>query len=141
MWLTVWLILTMILIMVEIISLGLTSIWFAGGAFVAGLISLTGAHWHSVRDFIFHVFDGKYEPEVLTAYITDFIKTDNKDKFLQGYDYLSGDIILEKYNKYAKSSNTVVEKSVLDKIKNETRAKSTGKKCDKSAEDWSPLYF
>ena len=43
--LTVWLILTMILIMVEIISLGLTSIWFAGGAFVAGLISLTGAHW------------------------------------------------------------------------------------------------
>lgn len=96
---------------------------------------------NSVRDFIFHVFDGKYEPEVLTAYITDFIKTDNKDKFLQGYDYLSGDIILEKYNKYVKSSNTVVEKSVLDKIKNETRAKSTGKKCDKSAEDWSPLYF
>lgn len=43
--LTIWLIITVILIVVEIITLGLTSIWFAGGAFVAGLISLTGAHW------------------------------------------------------------------------------------------------
>lgn len=41
--LTIWLIITVILIVVEIITLGLTSIWFAGGAFVAGLISLTGA--------------------------------------------------------------------------------------------------
>lgn len=40
--LTIWLIITVILIVVEIITLGLTSIWFAGGAFVAGLISLTG---------------------------------------------------------------------------------------------------
>lgn len=39
--LTIWLIITVILIVVEIITLGLTSIWFAGGAFVAGLISLT----------------------------------------------------------------------------------------------------
>ena len=38
--LTIWLIITVILIVVEIITLGLTSIWFAGG-----LISLTGAHW------------------------------------------------------------------------------------------------
>ena len=37
--LTIWLIITVILIVVEIITLGLTSIWFAGGAFVAG------AHW------------------------------------------------------------------------------------------------
>ena len=43
--LTIWLIITVVLIVVEIITLGLTSIWFAGGAFVAGLISLTGAHW------------------------------------------------------------------------------------------------
>ncbi len=41
--LTIWLIITVILIVVEIITLGLTSIWFAGGAFVAGLISLTVA--------------------------------------------------------------------------------------------------
>ena len=33
--LTIWLIITVILIVVEIITLGLTSIWFAGGAFVA----------------------------------------------------------------------------------------------------------
>ena len=43
--LTVWLIITVFLIIVEIITLGLTSIWFAGGALIAGLISLTGAHW------------------------------------------------------------------------------------------------
>lgn len=43
--LTVWLIITVILIAVEIVTLGLTSIWFAGGAFIAGLISLTGVHW------------------------------------------------------------------------------------------------
>ena len=35
--LTIWLIITVILIVVEIITLGLTSIWFAGGAFVAGV--------------------------------------------------------------------------------------------------------
>lgn len=43
--LTVWLIITVILIAVEIVTLGLTSIWFAGGALIAGLISLTGVHW------------------------------------------------------------------------------------------------
>lgn len=43
--LTVWLIVTVILIAAEIITLGLTTIWFAGGALIAGLISLTGAHW------------------------------------------------------------------------------------------------
>ena len=43
--LTVWLIVTVILIVAEIITLGLTTIWFAGGALIAGLISLTGAHW------------------------------------------------------------------------------------------------
>ncbi len=43
--LTVWLIITVVLIVAEIITLGLTSIWFAGGALIAGLISLTGVHW------------------------------------------------------------------------------------------------
>ena len=43
--LTVWLIITVILIAVEIVTLGLTSVWFAGGALIAGLISLTGVHW------------------------------------------------------------------------------------------------
>ena len=43
--LTVWLITTVILIAVEIVTLGVTSIWFAGGALIAGLISLTGVHW------------------------------------------------------------------------------------------------
>ena len=35
-----WLILLAILLVIEIITLGLTTIWFAGGAFVAFLIAL-----------------------------------------------------------------------------------------------------
>ena len=40
-----WLILAAILIVEEIISMGLTTIWFAGGALLAGLASYLGAHW------------------------------------------------------------------------------------------------
>lgn len=73
--LTVWLILTMILIMVEIISLGLTSIWFAGGAFAAGLISLTGAHWliqiltFAVVSTIFFVFTRPFAAKHLLRHV------------------------------------------------------------------------
>lgn len=38
-----WLILFVIMVTIEIITLGLTTIWFAGGAFVAFLASLFGA--------------------------------------------------------------------------------------------------
>lgn len=38
-----WLLLAAIFIIIEIISLGLTTIWFAGGAFVAALAALAGA--------------------------------------------------------------------------------------------------
>lgn len=38
-----WLLLAAIFIVVEIISLGLTTIWFAGGAFIAALAGLAGA--------------------------------------------------------------------------------------------------
>lgn len=37
-----WLLLAALFIVIEIISLGLTTIWFAGGAFVAALAGLTG---------------------------------------------------------------------------------------------------
>lgn len=43
--LTIWLIITGVLILVEIITLGLASIWFAGGALVAGIVAALGAHW------------------------------------------------------------------------------------------------
>lgn len=43
--LTIWLIIAAILIVAEIVTLGLTSIWFAGGAVVAGLVAYFGAHW------------------------------------------------------------------------------------------------
>jgi membrane protein implicated in regulation of membrane protease activity len=33
------------MIIAEIVSLGLTSIWFAGGALIAALISYLGGHW------------------------------------------------------------------------------------------------
>ena len=41
----IWLIIAAILIVSEIVSLGLTSIWFAGGAIVAAVIAHFGAHW------------------------------------------------------------------------------------------------
>ena len=37
-----WLLLAALFIVIEIISLGLTTIWFAGGAFVAALAGLAG---------------------------------------------------------------------------------------------------
>ena len=41
----IWLIIAAILIVSEIVSLGLTSIWFAGGAIVAAVVAHFGAHW------------------------------------------------------------------------------------------------
>ena len=38
----VWLILLVILVVVELITMGLTTIWFAGGALAAALISIPG---------------------------------------------------------------------------------------------------
>lgn len=39
-----WLILVAIFIVIEIATLGLTTIWFAGGAFVAAIVGLLGAN-------------------------------------------------------------------------------------------------
>ena len=39
-----WLLLAAIFIVIEIITLGLTTIWFAGGAFIAALVGLVGAN-------------------------------------------------------------------------------------------------
>ncbi|MBE5954773.1 MAG: NfeD family protein [Lachnospiraceae bacterium] len=41
----IWLIIAAILIVSEIVSLGLTTIWFAGGAIVAAVLAHFGAHW------------------------------------------------------------------------------------------------
>ena len=41
----IWLIAAAVLIIMEIISLGLTTIWFAGGALVAALMAYLGLHW------------------------------------------------------------------------------------------------
>lgn len=38
----IWLILLAVLLVIEIITLGLTTIWFAGGALVAFLVSIVG---------------------------------------------------------------------------------------------------
>lgn len=40
-----WLIVAAILIVAEIISMGLTTIWFAGGALAAAVVAWLGAHW------------------------------------------------------------------------------------------------
>lgn len=41
----IWLVIAAILIVSEIVSLGLTTIWFAGGAIVAAILAHFGAHW------------------------------------------------------------------------------------------------
>lgn len=41
----IWLIVTVVFLIVEISTLGLTSIWFAGGALLAMIISLIGGPW------------------------------------------------------------------------------------------------
>ncbi len=40
-----WLLVAALMIVAEIMTLGLTSIWFAGGALVAALSAYLGAHW------------------------------------------------------------------------------------------------
>ncbi|MBQ8913137.1 MAG: NfeD family protein [Lachnospiraceae bacterium] len=44
-WMVIWLIATAVLVVMEIISLGLTTIWFAGGALVAALFAFLNFHW------------------------------------------------------------------------------------------------
>lgn len=41
----IWLVVLCVLLLIEIITLGLTTIWFAGGALVAFLVSLLGVNW------------------------------------------------------------------------------------------------
>lgn len=43
--LVLWLILAAILVVAEMVSLGLTTIWFAGGALVAAVACYFGANW------------------------------------------------------------------------------------------------
>ncbi len=45
MWLIIWLSIAAFLVIVEIITLGLTTIWFAGGALLAALAANFGAGW------------------------------------------------------------------------------------------------
>ncbi len=44
-WMIIWLIATAVLVVMEIVSLGLTTIWFAGGTLVAALMAYLGLHW------------------------------------------------------------------------------------------------
>jgi membrane protein implicated in regulation of membrane protease activity len=44
-WLVIWLAVAAVMIIAEIASMGLTSIWFAGGALVAAIIAQCGGHW------------------------------------------------------------------------------------------------
>lgn len=44
-WLFIWLGIIVITILIEIISVGLTSIWLTGGALAAMIVCLLGGHW------------------------------------------------------------------------------------------------
>ncbi len=58
----IWLVLAAILIVAEIATLGLTTIWFAGGAIVSAIAAYFGAHWllqiliFAVVSFVFLIF-------------------------------------------------------------------------------------
>ncbi len=41
----IWLVIAALLVIVEIATMGLTTIWFAGGAIVAALVAIFEAHW------------------------------------------------------------------------------------------------
>lgn len=41
----IWLVIAALLVIVEIATMGLTTIWFAGGAIVAALAAIFEAHW------------------------------------------------------------------------------------------------
>ncbi len=44
-WLIIWLVVAAVMIIAEVVSLGLTSIWFAGGAFVSAICAWAGCNW------------------------------------------------------------------------------------------------
>lgn len=41
----IWLVIAALLVIVEIATMGLTTIWFAGGAIAAALVAIFEAHW------------------------------------------------------------------------------------------------
>ena len=45
MWLIIWLIVAAVMIIVEMMTLGLTTIWFAGAALISALMAYLGANW------------------------------------------------------------------------------------------------
>ena len=61
-----WLIIFIVLIVIELLTMGLTTIWFAGGALIAGIAAVAGAG--RVVQFVF-VSDCLTDP-------ADFYKTD-----------------------------------------------------------------
>ena len=44
-WLIIWLVVAAVMVVAEVISFGLTSIWFAGGAFISAICAWAGADW------------------------------------------------------------------------------------------------
>ena len=45
MWIIIWLLVLAVSLVVEFLTLGLTSVWFAGGALIAALLALLGVPW------------------------------------------------------------------------------------------------
>lgn len=44
-WLSVWLVVAVVSLIVELCTVGLVSIWITGGAIVAMILNICGAHW------------------------------------------------------------------------------------------------
>lgn len=76
-----WLALLVVLLICEIITLGLTTIWFAGGALAAFFISLTGASfWVQLMAFLLFSFVMLFITRpILSRYINRNITKTNVD--------------------------------------------------------------
>ena len=76
-----WLALLVVLLICEIITLGLTTIWFAGGALAAFFISLTGAgFWVQLMAFLLFSFVMLFITRpILSRYINRNITKTNVD--------------------------------------------------------------
>lgn len=100
-----WLIALAVLLLIEIITLGLTTVWFAGGALIAFFASLLGANLY-IQIILFFIVS------FLMLFITRpiAIKFVNKERVKTNYEGLIGKVvkITSKVDNYNQMGTAVV---------------------------------
>lgn len=123
-----WLILLAILLVIEIITLGLTTIWFAGGAFVAFLIALLkGPVWLQILAFlVVSILLLIFTRPVAMRYMNKNVKKTNVDSLpgekaivIKTIDNLkgTGQVVLNGMEWSAKAKeNTIIEEGKVVRV-------------------------